>query len=216
MPKGFTEREKELIRSRLLEAGFKQFSTYGLQKTNVEELASAAGISKGAFYIFYDSKETLFMDVMEQVEQRFRGEIISAIDLPGPSARLRLFNVLKKAFELLEAIPILQFITGRDFDVLFRRIPADIFKEHMASDRRFFSELVEHCRRSGIPIRAEPAEIVSLLYPLVLTVLYKDSFIGSSFGASIDLHLELVAAYCLGEVETRLQTPASVEKEKLK
>ena len=87
MPKGFTEHEKELIRKRLLEQGYKQFSAYGLKKTNVEELAEASGISKGAFYLFYESKEALFMDVIELAEERFRQEILAAIDLPGPSPR---------------------------------------------------------------------------------------------------------------------------------
>ena len=66
MPKAFTEQEKELIRKRLLEQGYKQFSAYGLRKTNIEEVASACGISKGAFYLFYPSKEALFMDVVER------------------------------------------------------------------------------------------------------------------------------------------------------
>ena len=72
MPRAFSEQEKELIRKRLLEQGHRQFSAYGLRKTNIEELAEAAGISKGAFYLFYASKEAIFMDVVEQVEERFR------------------------------------------------------------------------------------------------------------------------------------------------
>src|SRR5512135_636629 len=97
MPKAFSEREKELIKSRLLEQGYKLFSAYGLKKTNVEEIAAAAGISKGAFYNFYESKEALFMDVVEQAETRVRQELLAVVDLPGPSPRARLFAVLKTA-----------------------------------------------------------------------------------------------------------------------
>src|SRR5260221_5269003 len=89
MPKGFTEREKDLIRARLIKAGDKQFSAHGLKKTSIEELTEAAKISKGAFYLFYESKEALFMDVAEQAEQRSRQEIFAAIDRPGPSPRAR-------------------------------------------------------------------------------------------------------------------------------
>ncbi len=46
MPKAFSEREKELLTQRLLEQGYRLFSAYGLKKTNVEEIAQAAGISK--------------------------------------------------------------------------------------------------------------------------------------------------------------------------
>jgi len=209
MPKGFTEHEKELIRKRLVKEGYKQFSAYGLKKTNIEELAKAAKISKGAFYLFYESKEALFMDVAELAEQRFRQEILAAIDLPGPSPRARLFAVFKKAFALLKTIPILQFFTGSDYDLLFRRIPAEKLQEHLARDRMFFEELFTRCQNAGIPIRARPEEFISLLYPLVLATLREDDLARNNFSGSIDLLLELVAAFCLGEVEIQLKKSIS-------
>src|SRR5512142_1805739 len=109
MPKWFSTAEKELIGQRLLEQGYRMFSTYGLKKTNVEELAQAVGISKGAFYSFYASKEDLFMDVVEQAESRARQEILKLVDLPGPTPRARLTNILKKAFTVLTEMPILRF-----------------------------------------------------------------------------------------------------------
>jgi AcrR family transcriptional regulator len=205
MPKGFTDHEKELIRKRLVKEGYKQFSAYGLKKTNIEELARAAKISKGAFYLFYESKETLFMDVAELAEQCFRQEILAMIDQPGPSPRARLCAIFQKAFALVKTIPVLQFFTGGDYDLLFRRVPAEKLKEHLANDRAFFEELVTRCRDAGIPIRARPEELVSLLYPLVLAVLREDDLGGERSLGSIDPLLELVAAFCLGEVE--LQTP---------
>ena len=204
MPKGFTEHEKELIRKRLLKEGYKQFSAYGLKKTNIEELAQAAQISKGAFYLFYESKEALFMDVAELAEQRYRQQVLAAIDLPGPSPRARLFAVFKKAFALLKTIPILQFFTGSDYDLLFRRVPAEKLEEHLANDRVFFGELFARCQDAGIPIRAQPEQISSLLYPLVVTILHEDDSSRDTFG-NIDLLLELVAAFCLGEVESQLE-----------
>jgi AcrR family transcriptional regulator len=204
MPKGFTEHEKELIRKRLIEQGYKQFSAYGLKKTKVEELAEAAKISKGAFYLFYESKEALFMDVAELAEQRYRQEILAAISLPGPTPRARLLVVFKKAIDLLKKIPILQFFTSSDYDLLFRRIPAEKLQERLASDRMFFEELVAHCQNAGIPIRARPEEISSLLYPLVPAILHEDDLSLNNFSGSIDLLLELVAAFCLGEVEIQI------------
>ncbi len=203
MPKAFTEYEKDLIGKRLLEQGYKLFSTYGLRKTNIEELAQAAGISKGAFYNFYESKEALFMDVVEQAEVRFRQEVLAMIGLPGPSPRARLLAVLKRAFAIVETMPILQFVTGSDYDLVFRRLPAEKLQEHLASDQAFIEELVARCRDAGMPIRAQPEQIVGLLYPLVVTILHKNDWGGFDFGGSVDLYLELVAAFCLGEVEVQ-------------
>jgi AcrR family transcriptional regulator len=206
MPKAFSEREKELIQARLLEHGYNLFSTYGLKKTNVEELARAAGISKGAFYRFYESKEALFMDVTEQVEIHLRQELFALVDLPGPTPRARLYAIMQKAFSLLSTIPLLQFLTGSDYDLLFRRIPPAKFQEHLEGDRAFFVQLIARCQQAGIPIQVQPDQIISLLYPLVLTVLHADDFGKDNFTGSIEVLLELVAAFCLGEVEIQCQT----------
>ncbi len=207
MPRAFTEREKQLILRRLLAAGRKMFSTQGLKKTTVEGLANAAGISKGAFYIFYPSKEALFMDVIEQAELQFRRELLAEIDLPGSSPRSRLLAVFRKAFALVKTIPILEFLTGGDIDLLFRRIPEEKLQEHLASDRRFFEELITRCKDAGIPIQARPEEISELLYPLVMAVLHDDASSPVRLGGNVDLLLELVAAFCLGEVGAEMHSP---------
>jgi AcrR family transcriptional regulator len=207
MPKAFTEHEKELIGQRLLEQGYKLFSSYGLKKTNIEEIVEAAGISKGAFYLFYESKEALFMDVVELAEKRFRQQLLAVIDLPGPSPRARLLAVFKQAFILLKTIPILQFLTGRDYDLLFRRVPPEKLQEHFANDKVFLAELVTRCQNAGIPIRAQPEEISGLSYPLVLAILHEDDFGPYNFSGTFDTLLELVAAFCLGEVEIQVQNP---------
>jgi AcrR family transcriptional regulator len=207
MPKAFTEREKDLISERLLEQGYKQFSAYGLKKTNIEELAAAAGISKGAFYIFYESKEALFMDVVELAEKRFRQEVLAVVDLPGSSPRARLFAVLKKAFTLLKTMPLLQFLTGSDYDLLYRRVPAEKFQEHLANDRVFIEELVTRCRQAGIPIQVQAEEVSGLLYALMFTILHEEDFGPNNLVGTVDILLELVAAFCLGEVEIQIQKP---------
>ena len=201
MPKGFSQYEKDLIGTRLLEQGYRLFSAYGLKKTNIEELAQAAGISKGAFYNFYESKEALFMDVIEQAEVRVRQELLAAIDLPGLSPRTRLLAVLKKAFDLFRTIPILRFFSGSDYDLLFRRVPAEKLQQHLGSDLAFFEELIAHCQQAGIPIQARPEQITTLLYPLVLSIMHEDDLGRTLFSGGINGLLELVAAFCLGEID---------------
>jgi AcrR family transcriptional regulator len=201
MPKAFSEHEKKLIRARLLEAGFKQFSSHGLKKTSIEELAIAAGISKAAFYIFYKSKETLFMDVVEQAEKEFRREVLADIERPGPSPRVRLVAVFKKAFSLWKIMPILQFFTRGDYDLLAHRVPPEKIQEHLQSDREFVQEFIDRCQRAGIPIDAQPEEIDGLLHALFFTVLHEDDLGSDSLSESINILIELVAAFCLGEVK---------------
>jgi len=204
MPKAFSEHERKIIHQRLLEQGYALFSVHGLRKTNVEEIAQAAGISKGAFYSFYQSKEALLMDVTEEAEQRFRLEMIAGIDRPGPSPRARLFRILREGFALLDTLPLLQLLSGGDFDLLVRRVPPEILQEHLASDQAFFEDFVARCRAMGIPIRVSIEQILGLLYPLVLAHVHRDDFGPYNLRDSLDTLLELIAAYCLGEVEVRV------------
>jgi AcrR family transcriptional regulator len=201
MPKGFTDQEKVLINRRLLDEGYRLFSAYGLRKTNVEEIAAAAGISKGAFYIFYESKEALFMDVVEETEVRFRREVIDAIDLPGDSPHARLFTVFNKAFTLFRTIPLLQLVTRGEYELLFRRVPEKKLQDHLGSDRIFFEELIARCREADIPIQAPIEKISGLIYAVFFASLHENDLGNSDFSGINDLLLELVVAYCLGEVD---------------
>jgi len=200
MPKWFSEDEKELIRRKLLEQGEKHFSRFGFKKSNVEEIALAVGISKGAFYRFFDSKELLFMEVIEEVEIRGRKEILKVISQPGPTPRARLFAILKKAFDMFGELPILRVFTGSDFEILANRVPVDVFQAHMANDRAFFEELFSRCEKNGINIKVDAEEIVELLYPLVIGFLSGIGAKENNLTGNLDKHLELIAAYCLGEI----------------
>ncbi|WP_071285326.1 TetR/AcrR family transcriptional regulator [Mycolicibacterium llatzerense] len=64
MAVAFTADEKDGIARVLVETAEQLFATQGLKKTSLDELVQAAGISKGSFYVFFDSKESLYLEVM--------------------------------------------------------------------------------------------------------------------------------------------------------
>lgn len=199
MPRAFTEHEKNIIRQRLLEQGYQQFSAHGLKKTNVEELSDAAGISKGAFYLFYASKEMLFMDVVELAEQRFRQEVLATVNQPGSSPRARLAAILKTSFTLWKTIPVLKFFTSSDYEILYRRVPVEKIQEHLASDRQFMDDLISHCQAAGIPFRVPAEQVSSLMYALFLCSLHADDLGPEKLSGALEILVNLVAAFCLGE-----------------
>ncbi|MBE0689994.1 MAG: TetR/AcrR family transcriptional regulator [Anaerolineae bacterium] len=209
MPKAFTEHEKQLIREQLLEQGYKQFAAHGLKKTSIDELAEAVGISKGAFYIFYESKEALFMDVVEEAEKRFREQVLAVIDLPGSSPRARLVAVLREAFTAWVQMPILQVFTRGDYDVLYRKIPVDKLQEHLASDRVFVEDLIARCNQAGIPIQAPIEQIDSLLHAIFFISLHQEDLAPYNYPNAMNLLMELTVSFCLGEVVV----PAQPESE---
>lgn len=68
MPKGFSDEEKVSISHRLLTECKSSWQKYGYKKTSIDTLCQNTGISKGAFYIFFESKEHLFYQVIKQTQ----------------------------------------------------------------------------------------------------------------------------------------------------
>jgi len=82
-------------RARLLEAGKTVFERDGFLQARISDIAAEAQVSHGSFYHYFDSKETLFREIAEEVEVR----LVSMDDIPqqtgadaGPIARIRAAN----------------------------------------------------------------------------------------------------------------------------
>jgi len=54
-------------KSRLLEAAARVFSEKGLDRAKVEDITALAGLSKGAFYLHFDSKGDAFKELLSEV-----------------------------------------------------------------------------------------------------------------------------------------------------
>ena len=65
-----TQRAKEEVRRRLLEAAAEQFAERGFDVTNIDQVALAAGVAKGTIYNYFSSKEELFGEVITEAARR--------------------------------------------------------------------------------------------------------------------------------------------------
>lgn len=82
-------------RARLLEAGKAVFERDGFLQARITDIAAEAQMSHGSFYHYFDSKESLFREIADQVEVR----LVSMDDVPhaadretGPIERIRAAN----------------------------------------------------------------------------------------------------------------------------
>jgi TetR/AcrR family transcriptional regulator len=58
------EREKEHRKEEIIDAAQKVFFEKGLLLTTMDEIAEIAELSKGTLYLYYKSKENLYLAVM--------------------------------------------------------------------------------------------------------------------------------------------------------
>jgi AcrR family transcriptional regulator len=73
MPK-FTETEKEKIKLDMMHAAHQYFIAKGMKNTSIEEITSSVSIAKSSFYVFFESKEMLYLELLalegEEIERQ--------------------------------------------------------------------------------------------------------------------------------------------------
>lgn len=72
-----TPKQKRSIETkfRILNAAKKLFSEKGFYATNSKEIASAAGVAIGSFYSYFEEKEPLFLEILEDYYRQINEQI---------------------------------------------------------------------------------------------------------------------------------------------
>lgn len=143
MPKTFTDKEREYIKKRLMEEAQDCLRLYGIRKTTVDELVKRANIPKGTFYLFYDSKELLFYDVLCSVHDELHADLRRRLEaLDEPAAADRVTELVLGLYKKVEASFLYKFITGGDLELLMRRLPPEVARAHAEKDDFSMEQLI--------------------------------------------------------------------------
>jgi len=73
---------REARRAQILERALDVFAEQGYYRTSVSDLVKAAGVARGTFYLYFDGKEALFLELLEQLLTEFRSNIVGADTSP--------------------------------------------------------------------------------------------------------------------------------------
>ncbi|KGE70936.1 TetR/AcrR family transcriptional regulator [Spirochaeta lutea] len=175
MPRGFDAREQKEIIGRLYEAGEEAFSRTDFAKVSVDELVGPAGISKGAFYRFFESKEHFYFALTQQVEVREKQRI--AVRLERAWDELSLKQALEYfflwQFELIEQHPLFErALDPALLERIIRKLGRQAYQERMAEDEAFWKDWIGRFAGKGMvqdeAVLARAFEAVKNLIYLVL------------------------------------------------
>lgn len=75
---GLRERQRVQTRRRLLEVAWALFSSQGYTRVSLQDVVSAAEVTKGAFYHHFGSKEVLFAEVVRMAHLEVAAEVEAA------------------------------------------------------------------------------------------------------------------------------------------
>jgi len=88
-------------RARLLDAAKEIFEENGFLEARISDIAERAGLSHGAFYHYFDSKEQVFREIAELLDEELAEPMESVIFAPGSNTdpQERLFTALRAHLE---------------------------------------------------------------------------------------------------------------------
>ncbi len=171
----FTELEKEKIREELLKVAYRFFIDKGFKSTSLEDITSSVGIAKSSFYIFFESKEILYMELLahegEQIEKQVWPKVIAAKDI---RSAIKIY-LNEMALELEDKILTQRLVYDlEEYKIVSRKLNPDyVGSEHLRS----IVPLVEF-----IKLRQDSNEIIDEEPGIIAGVLRAAWLIGSQKG----------------------------------
>lgn len=170
MPKIPVQHRSEETRGKILEAAIRLFSNRGFNTASVDDICAEAGVSKGAFYHHFESKQALFLALLDGWLKNIDNSIEAARDQPAPATFLAMTEAFPYIFESAgDNLPMfLEFWLQASRD-------EEIWKASIAPYRRYhrlFTELIQRGMDEGsfVSLDADLAArmIVSMAMGLLL------------------------------------------------
>ncbi|MEQ1504296.1 MAG: TetR/AcrR family transcriptional regulator [Myxococcota bacterium] len=115
-------------RQALLDAAEIEFGAQGYAAASVVDIAKRAGTAHGSFYTYFESKETIFAELVRGLSDRLRTEIAAAVD--GLDDRLAIeragieafFSFIQRHRALYRIVRQAEFVDEALFRWYYRRI----------------------------------------------------------------------------------------------
>ncbi len=191
---GFTDAERERIREQLVESGRDRFARYGLDKTTIADLVEPAGIAPSTFYQFFDSKERLYLEILEAEGEEFVERVLanSLESEDDPETAVRTF--LHLLFEETESNPLFRkLLVEGERERLVRAVPDDELVAARDEEFAFYASYVERWQADGEVRDGDPEALAGAMLAPAYLALHRDE-LGDYYEPVRDALIEVVAA----------------------
>lgn len=82
---------REARREQILEAALQVFAVQGYHGASITDLVAAAGVARGTFYLYFDSKDAVFRELLDELLAHLRANVVGidvSADAPPFEAQL--------------------------------------------------------------------------------------------------------------------------------
>jgi TetR/AcrR family acrAB operon transcriptional repressor len=142
-----TKSDNEERRERILDVAADLIVHYGYDKTTVSDIAREAGISKGAIYLHFESKEALFEDLIVRELQTYTENWLDRLEADEAGGTMA--GLYKNSLYAMNSRPFMSALFRRDARVLgnYLRKPGNLFQsfrqQQAESDRYVFVKMMQ-------------------------------------------------------------------------
>jgi len=176
-------------KAKILVSGKELFSTQGFKETNVADITKKAGIATGTFYLYYPSKDELFMEIYLDENEKLKRTIMETVDPDGDPLTV-LLELMQKNMQGMAANPILREWYNKD---IFNKIEEKFRQQNGLEQVDFlyqsFIEIIQKWQADGKMRRDIDGEMIMALFSVVIIVdLHKDE-IGFQYFPKIQEYL---------------------------
>jgi len=189
MPKSYTENERTIIKNSLKHEAMECMRLYGIRKTTVDELVKRVHIPKGTFYLFYESKELLMFDALNDFHDVIQSEILNDIQTIISEGTINvdcLTKLFTRFYMKSENSFLPQLLFSGEVESLMRKLPPEIVSLHQEKDDMNVGKLLQSF--PGINVDEKTAEKYSAAFRAVfLSMLHKREIGENLFYESLEL-----------------------------
>lgn len=157
------KQKSEETRNRILEAAEECFTRYGYDSTGVAEICNTAGVSKGALYHHFPSKQAIFVEMFETWMRSFVAEMERIRDSAAsvPAALLRMVKMTGLIFQTAAGqLPLfIEFLTKASRDPETWKATIAPYKFF----RKFFADLIHRGIEEGTIQEVDPERTAQII-----------------------------------------------------
>ena len=195
MPRAFTEDERQGIRERLMRAGRGSFLRYGLKKTTVQDLVQPVGIAKATFYLFFESKEELFVEViLHEIPQMIQRLMRASFETTDDTREALIRFMRQIAVELHES-PLASILLG-DSSQIQSVLSQLNYQQVLTRVRPLYAPVVnaiETAQERGDLLEEDPMRILACLGLIKLIPLGEKQIPKTLYNAMMELAPQIIA-----------------------
>ncbi|MEA5047837.1 MAG: TetR/AcrR family transcriptional regulator [Eubacteriales bacterium] len=182
--------EKKLL---IYETAKAIFSEKGFKDTSIQAITKAAGIAVGTFYLYYSSKEQLFMEIFKDENTKLKRSFLETLDREQ-SPRTIIRDMLRVNQQGIQSNPILrEWYMSEDF----RKIELAYREEHAIDSLDFlydtFLTLVQRWQAEGKMRSDIDSRVIMKVFEAIINIdTHKDEIGMEYFPVLLDTMTDLV------------------------